>query len=155
MREWLNKNPMVAGVLAIVVLGAALSVLVMTTMGGRGRLPDPMDVYYMDLQTGDIFIARSDEREPTSPVGNRGARATVYSCESCADEQTLFVGYVERFLSDDEVRGPMPESERYQVSEDGRRWFTEESDQGARITSPPRCEDGSWARPCSPQDLAQ
>ena len=71
--------------------------------GNASVVPDmPKLAYFFDPQTGTLFTANA--AQPSVPIVNPqtpGAPATavyahVFSCTSCDDEKSRFVGYIER-----------------------------------------------------------
>lgn len=69
--------------------------------------PRIVDVYYYDLGTGELFLAKSNEippiDAPSGPGPNntpQGVRAYVFSCGDCSDKSQQFVGWLEMFTPD-------------------------------------------------------
>ena len=85
-REWMNRNSVVATTGAIVLLGVSIAVIVRTVI----RPPNPprvVDVYYLDLDTSRIFVARSDQIPPIETMPGAampmGVRAFLFACGQC------------------------------------------------------------------------
>lgn len=90
-RDFLNNNSALVTILAVVVLVISLGVIIMQT---RGRGPmGPIDLYFYDLKTGKLFIAKSDQIPPIDAPGGpletpqgpkpAGVRAHVFACGEC------------------------------------------------------------------------
>lgn len=94
VRDWMNNNSALVTILAVVVLVISLGVIIMQTRapGAGGRT---IDLYYYDLNTGKLFVGKSDEippiEAPSGPYQNApgnlpaGVRAHVYACGECPD----------------------------------------------------------------------
>jgi hypothetical protein len=145
MRNWLNERPVVAaGVLAIGILAIVATAVHMLR---PPSLPQPGRVYYMDLQTGELFAAGNAPTPPVSPKGNPSALAHAYSCTSCDDQAAIKMAYVERSLPPDQI---IDELESVEVSLEGRDWVLQSTPAGQRIAALPTCPDGLAARRCRP-----
>ena len=114
VRGWMNDNPAVATIIAVVALAVAIIVVFWT--GSRGTPHGPADVYFVDQNTGNIFVGTSNERAPIrapsdGPGQASGLRVHIYSCDECPrdlrgrniDEMTgpdLYVAYLERYTEE-------------------------------------------------------
>ena len=112
VRDWLNNNSAVVTLLAVVVLVISLGVIIMnSTSSQRSRI---VDMYYYDMNTGKLFIGKSDAlppiEAPSGPINNSpaGVRAYVFACGDCpADidgaseeelkEMNVFIGWLEKY----------------------------------------------------------
>ena len=143
LRTYLNDNPTVS---AAIVLGALLVVAVVAYSMLRGPALPPVQAYFVDLETGEIFVAPEAEAgaSPASPDGNPAARARVYTCDDCEPDM-LFVGRAER--------GGTLADGTLEVSRDQQTW-TRVTDEEELVEGwgPPPCPDGSMPTPCYPED---
>ena len=98
-RQWLNTHPGAALGIGLAMVLVALGVLWFATRPPAD--PGARPVYYMDMDTGEVFDApRGSVPFTEAPSGGHGARAYVFSCGACnADE---WFGYLESYS--DEVR---------------------------------------------------
>ncbi|MEM6458115.1 MAG: hypothetical protein AAF710_01855 [Planctomycetota bacterium] len=115
LREYLNNNSAVATILAVVLLVVALGAIVWQNSGGPGGRS--LDAFYLDLNTGELFVDRGAQLTPfdrgtgerTYADGGRGSavRAVVLTCGDPADVRAgmtvaelesvgAFVAYVQR-----------------------------------------------------------
>lgn len=136
--------------------------------------PRIVDVYYYDLGTGELFLAKSNEippiDAPSGPGPNntpRGVRAYVFSCGDCSDKSQQFVGWLEMYTPDakraltsppkpGEKQGP----EYYDLWERGclvsvpgsGRWALANSEDGHKVmeSSQSKCGGNIVPRPCFP-----
>jgi len=79
----------------MLVIGATM--VVRHVAGGPGAVEAPPEqVYFFDVQTGQLFAAPIDAPSPTTaPSGpDNGVRAVVYTCGTCDDDQ-ITVGYLQ------------------------------------------------------------
>lgn len=90
-RDWMNNNSALVTIAAVVLLVISLGVIIMQTRGpGSVRA---IDLYFYDLNTGKLFVAKSDHippiKAPSGPFGEQGlpggVRAHVFSCGECGD----------------------------------------------------------------------
>ena len=104
MREFLNNNPVIVAIAAIVFLGIALTVVYKQIAGPSQRSGD-YQAYYLDRNTGSVFTANanlySPIEAPSGPLaddgGPAGVRAIVFACGECGNEEDRFVAYVEMY----------------------------------------------------------
>ena len=120
LREFLNRNSVLATVLAALVLALSLGFLFYHQ---RGSKTAPLaDVYFYDLastsanRADGLFTAKEDSPLPLDlPLGApdaqpTGVRAWVFSCGDCADRSSLFIGYLETWTKEyREARLQIPE----------------------------------------------
>ena len=103
IRDWMNKNSAMITIFAVLLLIAALAAIVMQARGpGVGG---PVDVYYYDLQSGELFTSQNTKNPPIpSPTGNglmpdgtgAGVQAVVFACGDCSSGER-FAGYVLKY----------------------------------------------------------
>ncbi|MEM6332802.1 MAG: hypothetical protein AAF823_05620 [Planctomycetota bacterium] len=162
VRSFLNNNPAVMTIGAIVVLLVCLAVIYNNLGGGGARAARDIDFYYYDEGTGEVFTASGREIPPIdAPSGPRaGARAVIYGCGSC-DPSTWTIAYIEKYS--DAAHAAIqndPEGDdammAYQEgllmrSPDSDEWFTQYSEGGMTlIESVSSICPGGDARRCMP-----
>ena len=104
----MGKKPVV-GVVAAIVLLVAL-VLIARQLGiGSGIGGGPEDVFWYDLDKGDLFAHPATIEPVTAPSGGEGVRAHVFACTSCDDQDDRFTAYLERYT--DEARRILKEEQ--------------------------------------------
>lgn len=166
VRKFLNQNSMVVTIITLMVLVGSIAAILMYN---RPTVYEPMEVYYYDLDTNELFEGMSDDIPPvTAPSGGYGVRAYVYTCSSCTDPDALFIGYLEMFTREakEMMNRPTgstaditPEEEMMLLQQghlvravEGEGWVPESSEAGLMITDAPYeiCGEGSMVRPCEP-----
>jgi len=140
IREYMNNNPAVVTIGAVVILVICLGLIIKTLFKGSGGRTGPVDVYYYDLNTGELFTAGSDKFPPIqSPTdeGDKlsGVRAMVFSCGDCDKKSTHFVGYLERYTP--EAKAAM---ERAASSDEPMMEDVYEMEQGREVKLPDAAE---------------
>lgn len=108
-RVILNRHPTAALVFAVVLLSVS-AVWVGYTIVTRPKKINkgPLQRYYLDVSTGELFVADAGLRPPIqrylpdSPP--TGVIAHVFACGSCDDESARFIGYIETFKPDAAAR---------------------------------------------------
>jgi hypothetical protein len=151
MRQWLEQNQTAVTIGVILLLLVAGAFAMRSFMSGP-KIGPPSQRYYLDLTTGQWFVATHSPVPPPSKEGNPSARAYMFSCGDCRNRDSLILGWAERELSSSEwtAMGIEDEIDAQQVSADGREWYSVGSREGQYIQQPPQCEDGTPARPCQP-----
>ncbi len=167
LRQWLNRNSASVTLGAVGVLVLALGVILLQQAGDAK--PKVIDVYYYDMTTGKLFLGSSADHPPIDAPGgtNRGVRAYVFACGSCADESKRFIGWLEiftpsartRLRSQDDPAGadlPAPAeswNQSHWISKPGTdRWVSPRSAEGLELMDDihKRCRDRGAPRPCYP-----
>lgn len=109
-RHWINRNSTTATLVAISALVASLAYI--ATGVRDAPKPAQVDVYYYDLNTGELFVDTSEQFAPIeSPSGPlliagrntgdpAGVRAHVFACYNCSDESERFIGWLESFTEE-------------------------------------------------------
>ncbi len=97
IREKVEKHSAVFTVIAIavIVLAIAASVRGMRGTTSNSGAPDKTQYFFVDPESGKLSAFAT----PISPVSQSGKelfRAYVYSCSSCSDASSRFVGYIEK-----------------------------------------------------------
>ena len=85
IREYLNNNPAVVTIAAVVLLIVCLGFIVRQLLpGGSGG---PVDVWFYDLGNQQIFVESSDKYPPIEAASgpNNGVRAYIFACGSCEE----------------------------------------------------------------------
>lgn len=102
VRDWMNNNSALVTIAAVVLLVISLGVIIMQTKG-PGQI-GPVELYFYDLNTGELFVAMSDQNPPitapSGPYGDEngppaGVRAHVYACGECGDLEGKTVEEIE------------------------------------------------------------
>jgi len=161
VRSFLNNNPAVMTIAAIVVLLICLAVIYsnLTGSGGNRRI---VDVYFYNIDTGDLYAEPANSIPPvdTDAGPGTGVRAHVYSCGSCTpDEWTI--AYLEKFSDDarDAIVNNPESMEAAQAYDSGllvrglddQEWVPVYSEQGMQVSEALAnlCPAGSL-KPCLP-----
>lgn len=105
LRNWINHNSTVVTCGAMAVLVGALCYL-NATMNPTMYVP-PTTAYYYDTVKNELFVGKVQEIAPIpTPAGSTvndepaGVRAYVFTCSSCGDASSRFVGYLETFTEE-------------------------------------------------------
>lgn len=163
VREWLNNNSAIVTVVAVLVLCFALAFIIWNSSSNNRRY-GPIDVYFVDLNTSEIFVARSDQIPPIAAPsdndgGKSGVRAHIFACGDCPSglrgrtidelaDNEVFVAYLERYTDEAQslLSGDMqPEDEEryYMAMEMGQlvtapgssNWVSMNSERGYMLMS--------------------
>ncbi|MEX2671637.1 MAG: hypothetical protein WD294_05950 [Phycisphaeraceae bacterium] len=110
VREWLNNNSAVVTIVAVLVLCFALAFIIWNNSPASYG---PIDIYYVDLNTGELFTAKNTDYPPiAAPSDNEGeqngVRIHMYACGDCPSGLTgrsldtlesdgVHVAYLERY----------------------------------------------------------
>jgi hypothetical protein len=96
IRAWLDDNPMIVGIAAVVVTVVAIIAIFLNLGGGGGADTEPRQPIYYDVVAGTYFHAEPDQVIPpiTSPQGNPAVRAYRFTCDG---GQTVYATYFERY----------------------------------------------------------
>lgn len=106
LSELTERHPKAVALTAVIVLAIALGLVL--ARGGGARTHGPRDaVYYVDLQTRQLFTAREQLPPIAAPSGGQGVRAYVFGCGGC-DEAQRFTAYLENYT--EEARAALEES---------------------------------------------
>jgi len=176
LRDLLNANPTIMTALAVLLTLAALAYVVSRRHTSSLRI---VHAYFYDLNDDKPFIgpsnalapirAPSDERAEAPPDTLSGVRAHVFSCTGCDDDETHFIGWLEKYTpearqlllnppddSDDAISAKGPAelaAEGRQVrAVEGGPWVPAASAEGIEIQrqARARCPAGQRAKPCRP-----
>lgn len=84
LRDVMQSNPMAVATVAVVVIVMS----VFWTLRGEEHSPRPDQVYFYDLDTGELFAGARTARPPIDTPGGvrRGVKAEVYACGDCGGE---------------------------------------------------------------------
>jgi hypothetical protein len=96
IREKVSKFSGTVTVIAIAVLVLAITAAT-RSMGSKSNpgAPDKTQFFFFDPETGELAL-QSTPVSPTFKNGREIYRAYVYSCSSCSDATSRFVGYIEK-----------------------------------------------------------
>lgn len=135
-RQLINNNSAAVTVAAVVLLVASLAIIIYTNSGTGAGMVNP-DMYFMDLNTGELFVGKAADTPPiVAPSGDwkgaqpgtpAGAKAYVYACGDCADASKRFIGYVEMYTPEakakmqkmqEAMKSGEPNPEMYMMEQD-------------------------------------
>lgn len=164
VREWVNRNSAIVTIGAVVVLILSLGTIILS-QGGRAPVR-PVDVYYYDVGTGDLFQEKNTLIPPISaPSGKPGVRAYVFACGDCGDDSKRFIGWLEMYTPDAKriMTSPPTEAENmdaFEVMERGHlisvpgnnEWVSMSSEEGFEIMDSiqNKCGEGATVSSCFP-----
>lgn len=166
LREFANNNSAIVTLGAVVLLVIALGAIIMQTRGGSSG--GVIDVYYYDLNTGQLFSGPSDQlapiEAPSGPYNGKpgGVRAFVFSCADCDDESTHFIGWLDMYTPEAKQAmtnpgaGMGPSFELYEQGHlvkgvDDENWVPANDEGGFRVMENISTEcPGSRPKPCYP-----
>ena len=173
IRNTLNENPAITTVVAILVLVVCLGLVIwwMTGSGGGGRISDQS--YYFDLNTGEVFTAKTASSPIEAPSGRTdagdpaGVAAQIFACDGCQasyagmtpeeiEDSGATLAFLERTVNKPELRD-VEEGVTGQVTEvtrpDEIQWVNVSSPAGQRLVNRGLdCPNGETAEPCYPGD---
>ncbi len=116
MRRWLNQNPVAASVLILgfIIFWVVVLVVRMNSDDGERALA-PVEFYFYDIETGELFAGPSNVSGPIdAPSGEgNGYKAYVFTCGDCNDETQRKVYWIEKPMSFEEDEEPPDEGEVY------------------------------------------
>lgn len=135
LRDRINNNATLAGVMAAVLFLAALAL----GLAGQWNPSDPpREVYFWDVEAAEPFVGTEDQLSPTrAPSGGQGVRAHLFTCGEC--EPAEWFGYLERYsdaaLALYEEEGLFPgEANDVLIRElGGARWVPDGGEQAERM----------------------
>ena len=177
LREWMNENSALVTILAVVILIGALTFLVVSNTGGRGRPKGPRQQWFYDLETKALFPAPPEAIPPidTESGKEKGVKAMVFTCTSCASDRRI--AWLEKYPKEakkqildmqrqrEEASGknlppiPMgmemmgPSMAKFVTYEKNIKWVQISTAQGREIVSSARgiCEEGQKLKYCFPE----
>jgi len=115
MRDWMNNNPAIVTIGAVLVLVVCLVLIIMRVTGGNPSRN--MDLYFYDRNTEKVFVATSKQDPPIETDSGSydgepaGVRIHIYGCGECdenfegmtpeqIEEAEGMVGYLEKYTPD-------------------------------------------------------
>lgn len=110
-------------------------------------------VYFFDLGTNALYVQPPGTQSPTqAPSGAMGVMAAVFSCGSCDDEQSRFVGYLtmnspaynKAMEQGQEITAELSQLGTLYRDPQGSTWHTRESPAGQQLIQSVqvRCPEG-------------
>lgn len=103
MKDWIANKPGIVGVIAVVIILFA-GYMIFGSVKPSVRIDAWPNAYYYDLNSGKTFVLPAHNVPPVAapsgplPDGKpAGVWAAVFSCGSCADANSRFVGWLEKF----------------------------------------------------------
>lgn len=176
LREFMNNNPAIVTVGAVVVLVVALGIL-FSSMGGGGSGQTIRELYFYDLNTNELFVGDAQQYPPIeAPSGpmdgghNAGVRAVVFGCGDCS-ESNRYIAWLETYTMDvkQKLETPRQPGENYDPameadmmmmmedghlvrSPDGGDWYPYNSPEAQQIfvAAQEKCQDGR-PKQCLPE----
>jgi len=153
--EWIRKNNAAATAVAVVLLAVAIGNLVYR-YGGRQRVK--ADVFLYELNSGTLFPGALNELPPIPmPDGGQAVLAHVFSCGDCADVDSRFVGYLEKYTEPGKVEMGkevpnmeiMTDAQVVSLPGDSRQWVPLAGPLGAEVRMAPtmKCRDAKECKP--------
>ncbi|MEX0744702.1 MAG: hypothetical protein WD118_03795 [Phycisphaeraceae bacterium] len=149
IRDTLNNNSAVVTIAAVVILCVALAVIIWNSTGGPSF--QPRDIYFVDLNTDEIFVAKSDQYPPIAAPSDTdgqtsGVGVRIYACGECPTDlegrsvrdlggEDVWVAYLERWS--DEARAMM----RNELTPEDTDRFYELPDAGHEVRA---LDDDRW-----------
>ena len=146
--------------------GKTIAVIALIVVAGiflyrhlRSGVPEPRPIgaaWFYDLNTGELFAARGDQRPPIAapsgplPDGSpAGVAARVFACEDCGNPLDAQIAWLEMFPPGDELYA-MP----LMADRDRREWVEVHSAEGMAIREAAMNRCGAAAEPveCVPTD---
>jgi len=150
----MGKNPIVAVVAVIIVV---VAVIYMFRGGGKDLSSSVAEWNWYDTGTSELYGDASPELSPIqAPSGKDGVKAYVFSCTSCEDKGSRFIGYLEKYTDEDKAAiastyesGNMgARTEAYNNAkvrgENDTEWVVKSSAEGADVVASANAE-------CAPQ----
>ncbi|GAH59861.1 unnamed protein product, partial [marine sediment metagenome] len=112
IRKWINQNPKIIIGITVVSVFVLLTIVIGLLSGGKApKIKDYKKAWFYDLNTGKLFIAKSDQippidapsgplriESPSGPLRNggpAGAKAYVFSYADEPNESNRFIGFLE------------------------------------------------------------
>ena len=180
VREWMNNNPAMVTIGAVLVLVICL-VLIIVQLSGGGAAGGEREIYYYDLNTEKLFTASNRTNPPIETDSGAyegepaGVQATVFACGQCDQDYTgmtaaqveqndAAIGYLEKFTPEakEVIEDESSDEEGYDVMLRGHlvrrvdqsQWVPRESEEGYRITQEAQmnadCPPDQPPQPCVP-----
>lgn len=161
VRAFLEENQTIVMIVVIIVIAVSAYTLFRQRSAGTEYQPVVVDQWFFDLNTGELFIARSDQLPPIDVLTGPepGVRARVFSCGTCDDPNTHFIGWLEKYpdtepasnhaagaTGNGNVSGPPIPSRAMPLmaDKDRRIWVEAHSDAGRELRQAveQRCSNG-------------
>ncbi len=97
MRQFLAKNSVLVGVVAVLITALCISAVFFFPASSAATLPQLNRAYYYDLAAGKLVEAPDNLIPPANYAGKELVRAMVFACKSCADAQDRAIGFLKSF----------------------------------------------------------
>lgn len=176
LRQWLNENPAVSTVAAVVLLVLCIG-FVLYQVGAVGGPQVSGNKYFYDRNTGELFVDSSEKVPPiTTDSGEydgqpAGVVARIYACGECGsyhgmtpeevEEAGARIGVLEMYPIKikevmengnwEQIQQP-PDAYRQLRRPQDEQWISASSQQGIQLerNAPIQCEDQTQIRTCLP-----
>ena len=145
LRDRLSKYKGMTTAICMTLLVGAMATVGLSLMPEKYRPPEPLPVYYFDLNTSEVFAAPPSHvvpveapSGPTSKGKPAGVRAHVFACGSC-DDSEAWVGYLQsnRPIPPEEAaqreQGVYTGSDIIIGSPDASSWYREDTPEGIQL----------------------
>jgi len=107
-----KQSPVVAVIAIVVLIVAGYFVISRTGGGGGGGGIFVGDKYFLDLTSGELVTSDSMKSPIQTGGGHEAVRAHVFSCSSCDDKSSQFVGYLRSFTPEANAAMDIPDEQR-------------------------------------------
>jgi hypothetical protein len=104
-----QRSPVVAVIAIIALIGAGY--FIFSSGGGTGNSVFAGSKYFLDLSSGELVTSDS-MKSPIQVGGQEAVRAHVFSCTSCEDVNSRFIGYLRSFTPDANAAMDIPDEQR-------------------------------------------
>ncbi len=156
-RFWLNRHSTAVTVIAVAMLVGSLAYIV--TMGNSRGTSAQTKGYYLDLNTGRLYVADNEQfapiEAPSGPLMQgrdftdkpAGVRAYVFACYDCDAASERFIGWLEMYTG--EARQQLTDSGVYVDESTGMdTWDPVDVLERGRLIR--EVESNEWVRRASP-----
>ena len=97
LRNFLDENPTVGLLAALIVLGGSLAAIAFFIFGNK-QGGTVVDIWFYDVDAKQLFVAKSNDLPPIqAPSGGPGVKAYVFACNDCNDPDDRFIAWVEMY----------------------------------------------------------
>jgi hypothetical protein len=158
-----KQSPVVA-IVAVVALIVAGYFIFSRMGGGGGDTRFGGSQYFLDLSSGELITSDSLKSPIQTGDGHEAVRAHVFSCTSCDDQASRFIGYLRSFTPEGNAAMDIPDEQREPMiivrstllsghSEDAGwkpSWVAMESAKGMSIEETARTKCGGSFAECTP-----
>jgi hypothetical protein len=159
-----KQSPVVAAVAVIALIVAGYFIFSRMGGGGGGSVFIG-DKYFLDMTSGELITSDSSKSPIQTSDSHEAVRAHVFSCTSCDDQASRFIGYLRSFTPAALAAMDMPAEQREPfIIESGTlisghspdagwkpAWVPAESAQGMSLQEVARAKCGDSYAECMPR----